>query len=115
MGEKPDSDDKQERRENIQDAYRKAEAPIPSLHVSFSKELIQRFVEGYKTDVQFSKIYAASPFSPERWDPNQRFFKESNGLLYFRDADYMARLCVPKDLRVEIMTDAHENPLEAVH
>ncbi|KAF8990852.1 hypothetical protein BDZ89DRAFT_902992, partial [Hymenopellis radicata] len=68
--------------------------PIPTLHVAFSKELVQRFVDGYKTDSQFASIYKSSPDSPEGWDPNQRFFKESNGLLYFRDADYMARLCV---------------------
>ncbi|KAF8995144.1 hypothetical protein BDZ89DRAFT_1053007 [Hymenopellis radicata] len=93
----------QEEREDIFDAYHKAEAPIPTLHISFSKELIQRFINGYKLDSQFAQIYENSPFSPERWDPNQRFFKEANGLLYFRDADYMARLCIPKDLRIEVM------------
>ncbi|KAF9020060.1 hypothetical protein BDZ89DRAFT_910303, partial [Hymenopellis radicata] len=89
--------------------------PVPTLHVNFSKALIERFITGYQNDPQFAKIYLSSPTATDRWDPNQRFFKETNGLLYFRDADYVARLCVPRSLRWEIIKEAHENPMEATH
>ncbi|KAF9020511.1 hypothetical protein BDZ89DRAFT_1043322 [Hymenopellis radicata] len=71
QGQTNEDEEEKEDGEDIHDVYRKAEAPIPTLHVSFSKELIQRFIDGYQVDPQFAKIYTDSPLSSERWNPNQ--------------------------------------------
>ncbi|GJF00591.1 polyprotein [Phanerochaete sordida] len=54
-------------------------------------------------------------FRKDSWHPAQRFFKDQDGLLFFRDADFQPRLCVPKSLRNEVLRTFHESPFESAH
>jgi hypothetical protein len=52
-------------------------------------------------------------------DPNRpdfpQYFYSDDGLLYFEDNEGNTRLCVPNQLRVEIMDEAHNTITEAAH
>ena len=51
----------------------------------------------------------------ENWTPGHRFFRDLNGLLFFRDADYQPRLCVPVAKRRLLLEEAHEQAYEGAH
>lgn len=85
------------------------------MHVHMSDTYRQKFVDSYNTDPHLSAIWN-SPIGPDdEWIPGRRFFKDETGLLYFRDADYQPRLCVPTDQRTAVLREAHESPLSTAH
>ena len=45
----------------------------------------------------------------------RQIFRDSDGLLYFRDADFKPKLCVPWSKRTEILAEAHESPFKTAH
>ncbi len=87
----------------------------PTVLVEMDEDTRKRYIEGYKTDVTFRTRWESMDKDPESWDPANRFFKDSEGLLYFRDADFHARLCVPKSERNRVMRAAHESPYLTAH
>ncbi|KAF8174327.1 hypothetical protein K438DRAFT_1489263, partial [Mycena galopus ATCC 62051] len=89
-----------------------AHNPPPNIHIGMEDHYRASWVEAYRDDSEFKNIWA----DPKGlWTPGQRFFPSDGGLLFFRDADYQPRLCVPKSKRKEIKTEAHEAPLESAH
>ncbi|KZV78134.1 hypothetical protein EXIGLDRAFT_634554, partial [Exidia glandulosa HHB12029] len=91
----------------------KAANPPPTLQVIMSPELKQRYVSGYEADPSFAK---KGYNSDERsWYAGNRFYRGADGLLFFRDADLMPRLCVPKSEQVALMTHLHESAFETAH
>jgi hypothetical protein len=56
------------------------------LLLSIEPELLQRFVEGYKSDAYFRNLYVDEMPSADVVLTPSRFQKGSNGLLYFLDA-----------------------------
>ncbi|KAI0040554.1 hypothetical protein FA95DRAFT_1474849, partial [Auriscalpium vulgare] len=89
--------------------------PPPTIHVHMDKEYLRTFVEGYKADTAFKQRWESTISSPNSWDASQRYFKDEKGLLYFRDADFQPRLCIPKDFRAGLLLQAHESPFESAH
>lgn len=87
----------------------------PTVLVEMDEDTRKRYIEGYKTDVTFRTRWESMDKDPESWDPANRFFKDSEGLLYFRDADFHARLCVPKSERNRVIRAAHESPYLTAH
>ena len=84
----------------------KATHKPPSVFVQVSEEINARFVEGYQNDPSFRDCWEKSQVSPvEPWEPENRFFKDESGLLYFRDTDLVARLCVPRAMQAKILRD----------
>jgi hypothetical protein len=73
------------------------------------------WVESYKEDKEFGKIWADPKMVEGLWSPGQRFFRNDEGLLFFRDADYQPRLCVPSAKRTLVKEEAHESPLGSAH
>ncbi|KZV79526.1 hypothetical protein EXIGLDRAFT_592655, partial [Exidia glandulosa HHB12029] len=89
------------------------ENPPPVLHVVMSDETKAKFLKGYASDPAFAK---KGNNSDERsWYAGNRFYKGNDGLLFFRDADLMPRLCVPKNMRVALMRHMHESAFETAH
>src|ERR1700712_4115026 len=80
-----------------------------------SKDLEREFIEGYESDPQLSKVYKEAKAADDQWIPGQRFFRNKEGLLFFRDEGFRPRLCVPRSKIIDILTEAHENPLETAH
>jgi hypothetical protein len=73
------------------------------------------WVNSYNGDAEFGKIWADPHVVEGLWSPGQRFFRNSEGLLFFRDADYQPRLCVPTSKRNLVKEEAHESPLGSAH
>ncbi|GJE92997.1 hypothetical protein PsYK624_091560 [Phanerochaete sordida] len=87
-------------------------API-AIHMSEGKR--RAFVEGYKKDAYLKARWEDPVNRSESWHPARRFFRDDSGLLYFRDADFQPRLCVPAVLRNEVLRHVHESPFESAH
>lgn len=87
----------------------------PTVLVEMSEEARNRYTEGYLKDVTFRARWQTDSDKPESWDPANRFFKNDDGLLYFRDADFHARLCVPQSERNSVLRTAHESPYLTAH
>jgi hypothetical protein len=72
-------------------------------------------VEGYSKDPHFAKIWNDLKTREEQWTPGHRFFRNEDRLMFFRDADYQPRLCVPLNQRRLILKEAHEQAFEGAH
>ncbi|KZV99861.1 hypothetical protein EXIGLDRAFT_605274, partial [Exidia glandulosa HHB12029] len=91
----------------------KAANPPPTLLVTMNEELKKRYVAGYAKDPAFVK---KGKNSDERsWYAGNRFYKGKDGLLFFRDADFMPRLCVPRSERAALLRQVHESAFESAH
>jgi hypothetical protein len=65
----------------------------PNIHIGMQEEFRIAFVSDYDKDVSLRKIWHNSSVEEGNWCPGQRFFKNSEGLLFFRDADYISLDC----------------------
>ena len=101
--------------DNSRDSYEKASKPPGYIHTQMSDSVRQQWLQGYLDDPSLCSIWEDKRSEVGAWEPGFRFFKDLDGLLYFRDANYNPRLCVPKSLRREILTEAHESPFETAH
>jgi hypothetical protein len=79
------------------------------------RDFREAFVADYQHDVVLKRIWNDRSTNKEHWKPGQRYFKNEDGILFFRDTDYHPRLCVPEKQRKPIMEEAHENPFETAH
>jgi hypothetical protein len=59
-------------------------------------EFLREFAKGYRRDPAFHRHYVESAPSPDTPLIPSRFQKGNNWLLYFLNADWNSRLCVPK-------------------
>ncbi len=89
--------------------------PQPSIHIAISEELRNEFIEGYVKDKQFKTIYTETSEAINTRSQGKKFLKTDDGLLYFLNADFQPRLCVPRQKRQAILEEAHESPLEMAH
>ncbi|KIY47359.1 hypothetical protein FISHEDRAFT_15450, partial [Fistulina hepatica ATCC 64428] len=94
--------------------YKKATEEPPRVIVhSMAKETVNKFRKAYEEDAALASTL--KELTEQNPIPGTRFFKTDDGLLFFRDADWNPKLCVPKGLRQEILTEIHENALESAH
>ncbi|EIM80799.1 uncharacterized protein STEHIDRAFT_67764, partial [Stereum hirsutum FP-91666 SS1] len=94
-----------------------ANHPPPHILVHINPEYLAKFVEGYKEDTEFQRRYSELENGENKasWDQSRRFFKDEQGLLFFRDANFQPRLCVPKNERGALLVEAHEAAYETAH
>jgi hypothetical protein len=78
-------------------------------------EFLRDFSRGYRKDLAFCRHYVESAPSPETLLTLSRFQKGNNGLLYFLDADWNSRLCVPKTQVAFILKWMHDSAIESAH
>ncbi|GJF00558.1 polyprotein [Phanerochaete sordida] len=87
----------------------------PTLHVEVSQEWRDALVRGYAKDRTFRDRWeAAGPATGSR-DAAQRYFRDERDLLFFADADFHPRLCIPSSERVRILRQAHDSPYVSAH
>ena len=97
------------------DAYWGATNPPPNVLIHMASDVRQEWVEAYQEDPHLVKIWKDPKLLVENWTPGHRFFKDSDSLLFFRDADYQLRLCVPLGKRRMLLEEAHEQAYESAH
>jgi hypothetical protein len=78
-------------------------------------EFLREFAKGYRKDTAFHRHYVESAPSPETLLTPSQFQKGSNGLLYFLDADWNSRLCIPKAQVLFILKWMHDSAIESAH
>lgn len=87
-----------------------ASNPPPNMHIHLEQETLERFIAGYQKDESFKRKWTETEFPAKEWNPGNRFYKDSSSLLFFRDADYQPRLCVPKSEQAALLKEAHDQP-----
>ncbi|KAI5890846.1 uncharacterized protein SCHCODRAFT_02468393, partial [Schizophyllum commune H4-8] len=96
-------------------AYEPTFRKPPALVSHISPEMATRFREAYQAEPYWRRRYEEADTVSSAWTPGRRYYKSENGLLFFLDADYLPRLCVPDALRDEVLLRAHEDPMETAH
>lgn len=89
--------------------------PHSSIHVTMDEELKKEFLAGYLSNSQFKTIYKETTQSEDNQSEGNKFLQGEDQLLYFLNADFQPRLCVPWQLRQKILQEAHEAPMETAH
>src|ERR1700736_1538110 len=107
LGETKDAYDKQHQWE--------ASPPPPTLHVSIHPDYVKALVKGYKMDPLFKHKWEDKTSDPLSWYAGKCFYKDHEGLLFFQDANFMPRLCIPKSHQATILREAHESPYHTAH
>jgi hypothetical protein len=87
-----------------------------SIEISISQIEIKKFLEAYEADAHFGKVIEAlrshhDPSNP----PYAQYQIGDNGLIYFVDTQEKYRLCVPKELQVEIIKENHDGLNQGAH
>jgi len=85
------------------------------LLVALNPEVVERFVQGYQDNPFFKQYYADEIPNPNIAITPSHFRKGSNRLLYFIDARWATRLCVPQSQIQFVLEWIHEAPHEAAH
>ena len=86
-----------------------------SITISIDPKEIKRFTDAYSKDAYFDKILQDLAKPHDTMNPPYSQYKVgNNGLIYFNRDDNF-KLCVPKNLQTEIMTEVHDNLAESVH
>lgn len=86
------------------------------LLVALNEKTRRKFVAGYLKDTHFAKKYRVKEQSkPDTVLTPSRFQTGSNGLMYFIDVDWQARLCVPESLIGFVLKWIHDSPYESAH
>lgn len=85
----------------------------PTLHIVMDADLKNRFIRGYDSDDAFKD--KGSNSDERSWYSGNHFYRAQGGLLFFRDADFMPRLCVPKGEQIPLLRRLHESAFESAH
>ena len=86
-----------------------------SLSITISSDRLRAFVQGYKEDPSFKYAWEKADLEGAEVSAAQRFYKSDEGLLTFRDANWVARLCVPRSEVPRLLQETHDNPWESAH
>jgi hypothetical protein len=87
-----------------------------NLLVHTSELEVKKFTNAYNQDPHFSKVYKAlrenyHPMNP----PFSQYQVGDNGLLYFIDWAEKLRLCIPKNLQLDIIKENHDDVSNSAH
>jgi hypothetical protein len=85
------------------------------LLISALSEVVESFCTAYKEDPYFRDRYVEEVPNPNKLLTPSRFQKGHDGLLYFVDADWKTRLCVPRTKVKWVMRWIHESLHESAH
>ena len=107
----PTSDDEDPDKRTEQESRQRT-----NIYVRLGEDTLKRWVSGYQTSPTMKAIYNDPRTQVDaEWTPGYRYSKDENGLLYFLDADYHPRLCVPESFRSQLLMQAHEVASETAH
>jgi hypothetical protein len=105
---------------NVKEDTEETEVPYStsrnySLSVHINPEETKRWSQAYETDYYFKRIIEQLREEDLLNPRYPQFYLSSTGLLYFEDWQGNMRLCVPKDVRVQVMQEDHENINKGAH
>lgn len=86
-----------------------------SIIIGLAPEEITRWREAYLKDGHFQKVLYSKNSDEANCPEYPQYFYGDEGLIYFEDNQGNTRLCVPNQLRTEIMDEAHNTITEAAH
>src|SRR5260370_22973986 len=72
-------------------------------------------MKGYLQDPAFEGHWRASLLTADKLVTTHHYYKDEDGLLFFWDADWKARLCVPCSLVRETLQEHHKSTWETAH
>ena len=76
---------------------------------------VQKWKNEYARDLHSKLVVEDKKEDNETGLSCSQYHYSAEGLLYFKDSAGNTRLCVPKDLRVEVMQEVHNTVTEAAH
>ncbi|RDB26459.1 Transposon Ty3-G Gag-Pol polyprotein [Hypsizygus marmoreus] len=114
LSKEASDEDELSQQAGYEEGYKKTGSPAHLL-VEMTPETISKFATGYLNDMFFKMRLEQCTATTDEWRPGICFFKDSRGLLYFRDADFQPWLCVPETMRNEILNKGHEAPGTTAH
>nr|GAT48031.1 TY3B-TY3B protein [Mycena chlorophos] len=85
------------------------------LLVSLDPAVIEEFRQGYLEDKHFQSKYKDSVAGMDVRLTPSRFVKGPEGLLYFIDANWETRLCIPRRKVKDVLELVHESARETAH
>jgi hypothetical protein len=91
------------------------ERELPHLLVKFSDTERRSWVEAYSEDPALKSRWMSDDADSKSWRPGRRYIRDVDGLLYFRDADHIPRLCVPKSKIPLVLQEGHDSAFETAH
>ena len=83
--------------------------------VGIDQDEIRRWKSGYDEDPHFKLVLKAMKEDKDHDAPFPQYHYSDNGLLYFEDSMGNTRMCVPKNLRNEVMSENHDIISESAH
>lgn len=86
-----------------------------STTVQIDKNEVQRWTDAYARDLHFKSVIEDKRENKETGLTFSQYHYSVEGLVYFEGSMGNTRLCVPKDLRIEVMQEAHNTVTEAAH
>ncbi|KAI5894552.1 uncharacterized protein SCHCODRAFT_01058497, partial [Schizophyllum commune H4-8] len=87
----------------------------PAILLRMEPEEAKEFVDEYLQELYWERRWKDANDESTTFTPGRRFHKTEDGLLFFLDADFLPRLCVPDKLVPRILRAAHEEPMECAH
>ncbi len=113
--EEPQNHEQQTLDQLSKDLWQVQNPALPAIHIMINKKMQWKFEQGYLQDSQFWTIYKETLKAEDSRSLGRKFLRDENSLLFFLNTDFQPRLCVPRSLTQEILTEAHESPLETAH
>ena len=87
-----------------------------SIVIGFSDKEYEKWKTAYKKDKHFQEVLKAMSETKDWAKPLfPQYYVRDDGLLMFEDGTTNSRLCVPEELRLEIMKDIHDGVTESAH
>lgn len=83
--------------------------------VHIDEREIRKWKDAYNNDPHFRLVLEGEKKGKETELTFLQHHYSGNGLIYFEDSVGNTRLCVPKDLHIEVMQEAHNTITEAAH
>ena len=72
-------------------------------------------MQGYQDDVVLRPHWNEAPDADSPLIAERRYYKNPSGLLFFRDADWVEKLCVPKPEVQQLLKDTHDSASKTAH
>lgn len=87
-----------------------------SVLINVASEELTRWRNAYQQDPHFRDVISSmQDFGVHQRPRYPQYMYGDDGLIFFEDANGNNRLCVPKPLRVELMTQVHDSLTESAH
>ena len=83
--------------------------------VQIDRQEVQKWKNAYAKDPHYNLVIESKKKEEEASLTFSQYHLSEEGLIYFEDSVGNTRLCVPKDLRAEVMREAHDTITEAAH